>query len=131
MPRLFLDDERDPPGHGVGWVVVRSVADAIAWIEQHGCPDFIAFDHDLGADEQGRPLPTGFDLAKWLSSQDLDSGLIPEGFAFYVHSMNSGGGKANIEGLMNAHLAYRQGELAAGRVWPPAPPLEAWGFKVP
>lgn len=30
------------------WEIVRSYDEFVAWIERHGLPDFISFDHDLG-----------------------------------------------------------------------------------
>lgn len=126
MTALFLDDERFPPEDGREWAVVRSVAEAIAWVEANGCPDHVAFDHDLGADATGEPLPTGKDFASWLSERDLDTGLIPEGFTFHAHSQNFGGGRQNITGLLEGHLAYRDGEKAAGRPWPPEGPRDPW-----
>jgi hypothetical protein len=102
--RLFLDDERFPADDGNEWHIVRSVAEAQAFIAEHGCPTFITFDHDLGY--QGRDLlPTGFDLAKWLVDEDLNAGgrFFPDGFWYFVHSMNPIGA-ANINGLLFEYL---------------------------
>jgi hypothetical protein len=33
------------------WQIVRSYDEFVAWIERHGLPDFISFDHDLGLPE--------------------------------------------------------------------------------
>jgi hypothetical protein len=45
MLKLFLDDVRKEP---VGWEVVRSYSEFVAWMECHQTPDVISFDHDLG-----------------------------------------------------------------------------------
>lgn len=103
ITRLFLDDMRDPPADGGDWVVVRSTTEAVAWCEAHGCPDVIAFDHDLGTAD------TGMRFAKWLVEQDLEAGgaFIPQGFTFSVHSMNPVG-RLNIQGLLEGYLERRQ-----------------------
>ncbi|MBP2315545.1 cyclic-phosphate processing receiver domain-containing protein [Azospirillum soli] len=106
MPHLFLDDEREPVGDG--WVVVRSVVAAIAWVEEHGFPDYVSFDNDLGPG-----LPEGRDFAEWLIQRDLDTGGMPEGFDFYVHSQNAVAREA-IEGKLRAYLEFRMTGAAAG-----------------
>ncbi len=81
---LFLDDERFPPNDGRDWVIVRSVAEAQAWIQAHGCPGYLSFDNDLGEN-----APEGWRLAQWLIDQDVQRpGIIPENFAYAVHSQN-------------------------------------------
>ena len=57
MTQLFLDDVRDPPA-GDESVIVRSFAEAVEYVERHGIPAFISFDHDLGEN-----VPTGHDFA--------------------------------------------------------------------
>lgn len=116
---LFIDDERNLEDvtwapwqirekyRNEEWVVCRTAGDAIWQIYERGCnPSFISFDHDLGDKE-----PTGFDLAKKLVDcaldlPDLKEFQFPENFDYYVHSQNPIG-KANIEGLLNNYLAYR------------------------
>ncbi len=52
---LFLDDERFPPNDGKDWVIVRSVQEAVDYVEVNGLPSFISFDNDLGqGNEEGR-----------------------------------------------------------------------------
>lgn len=89
MLKLFLDDERFPIGNG--WAIVRSVAEAIAWSEAHGMPQFVSFDNDLGP---GQPEGRAF--------ADL-----PAGFDFYVHSQNPVAREA-IEGKLRAYLEFRR-----------------------
>jgi hypothetical protein len=49
MYRMFIDDIRSPPPGD--WVVVRSSGEALSHIQNHGMPEFISFDHDLGGDD--------------------------------------------------------------------------------
>ena len=100
MYRLFIDDIRNPPDRS--YVVARSYEAAIYYIEEYGCPKYISFDHDLGSDK------SGYDIAKWIISKDLDSEIeIPHGFRFDVHSANPVG-KKNIESLLNNYLQFKQ-----------------------
>lgn len=68
------------------WVKVASYQEAIAVLNEKGCPQFISFDNDLG----GNLGTDGIDVAKWLVNKDLDEDgnfIIPE-FGFFVHSQN-------------------------------------------
>ena len=101
--KLFLDDERNPPGDPMDWVVVRSYNEAVATIYNLGVPYFISFDHDLADDR------TGYDFAKWLVEQDMDffkGDYIPNNFEFYVHSQNPVG-RDNIQFYLDGYLAQR------------------------
>lgn len=126
MKKLFLDDERHPAdvtwvdiGNGP-WEIVRSYAEAVAWVEKNGFPNVISFDHDLGyeafdTNEAGiivvtdsRETPSGYDFAKWLIHRDMDcngeNGL-PDDFRFTVHSMNPVGAQ-NIRSLLVSYLSF-------------------------
>ena len=98
--KLFLDDIRDPIIKN-GWLICRSFDEAVATVLGNGFPEYISFDHDLG---EGK---SGFDFAKWLVDYDLDTGMMPEKFSFYVHSSNPVG-KANIEGLLRPYIVSKQ-----------------------
>jgi hypothetical protein len=102
LRRMYLDDERLPKTlHD--WIVVRSVAEARKLIRQNGMPDYISFDHDLGAD-----CENGFDLAKWIVGMDLDGEIrLPAGFDYNIHSANPVG-TANIRGLLDPYLRLRR-----------------------
>lgn len=103
MTPLYLDDLRPVPS---GWAVARSFDDAVAYVETHGVPSMISFDHDLG-EAEGVLLPTGYDFAKWLVERDLDRpGFIPADFQFTVHSANPVGAR-NITGYLEGYLAGR------------------------
>lgn len=122
---LYLDDEIFNPDGSLGYrdpnvfykvigaehilekmanydvVYVNSYNTTIEHITTHGCPDFISFDNDLGTVKQGK------DLAKWLVEKDMNTpGFIPEGFDFFVHSMNRSA-KKDIETLLRNYLAQR------------------------
>ncbi len=101
--KLFLDDERFPPGDGEDWMIVRDVSEAQTYMLTLGCPPFISFDHDLGEDKE-----TGFDLVKWMVERDLDceGQFIVDGFQYYVHSQNPVGA-ANIRSLLDNYLSQR------------------------
>lgn len=104
--KLYLDDLRTPVDES--FVIVRSFDEAVRFVRLNGVPEFISFDHDLGADKNGWPLPTGYDFAKWLVNSDLDRAIrIPQNFSFKVHSQNPVGAK-NIEALLNNYLAHKK-----------------------
>ena len=119
MYNLFIDDQIDDINLDTGiairdpkvidptrqYVAVKTVKEAIDYINQHGCPQFISFDHDLGLDENGKIMETP-ELAHWLVNQDLDRpGFIPDGFQYQVHSANVNA-KANLSILGN-YLKFR------------------------
>ncbi|WZL89785.1 cyclic-phosphate processing receiver domain-containing protein [Salinimicrobium sp. 3283s] len=69
MSKLFLDDLRSPDmiyakSVAAAFVVVRSYAEFVKYIEQNGLPYFISFDNDLGLDENGELAPDGYAAAK-------------------------------------------------------------------
>jgi hypothetical protein len=105
MRPIFLDDIRVPrssPPSG-WWVVLRDAQMTKDYILEHGCPDHISFDHDLGDPK----AETGYDVAKWLVEMDLDKpGFLPENFTFAVHSANPVGAK-NIREYLTAYLGVR------------------------
>lgn len=94
--KIFLDDLRNPPDHS--WAVVRSYEQFVDWIERHGVPEVISFDHDLGDG-----VPTGMDCAKWLVATERPIKN------FLVHSANPPGA-ANIRSLLTGWQAHCQGE---------------------
>lgn len=129
MRKLFLDDSRLPPDFT--WDVVRSYEEFIAYIELHGVPDVISFDHDLGTEHYQHycdvvayaeidkklnevKIPyeifqekTGYDCAKWL----IEQGQLPKNYL--VHSMNPVG-KMNITFVMDAAYKRYVGPSANG-----------------
>ena len=98
--KLFIDDERFPPGGEAGsydWEIARSSEEAKQMIFRSGMPSFISFDHDLGGED------TSMVFLKWLIEYILDanceSTVISKFPDFYVHSQNPIGVK-NITGLI-------------------------------
>lgn len=115
--KMFLDDERKP--HWVfrdgpdsvdsSWVVVKTFAEAVKWVEANGCPDRIAFDHDLGWG------PSGYDFARYLIDADLDGKVeIPDHFIWSVHSANPTAAP-KINGLLSSYMDFKAGETNAAR----------------
>lgn len=101
---LFIDDERHP---GIGLLeydevhVARSSKEAADWVYINGCPDHIAFDHDLGGDD------TTIRFIWWLIQYDMDNpGFIKDGFTYSVHSANPVGAE-NIKELLNSYLGAK------------------------
>lgn len=91
MYKLFIDDVRDPPSNG--WIVVRSSAEALAYIEKNGWPGFISFDHDLGGED------TTMVFLKHLVNHVWNGNDLPPDYT--VHSANPIGSK-NIVSFMES-----------------------------
>jgi hypothetical protein len=99
--KLFLDDERDPVGDG--WVVCRSLKDAVAKCDMFGLPSFVSFDHDLGHNYIIDDFEnTGMGFANWIVHVCLEGKhAMPEDFDWYVHCQNPIGAE-NIQKLMES-----------------------------
>ncbi|MBU3176664.1 hypothetical protein KPL47_09790 [Clostridium estertheticum] len=78
---LYVDDLRDCPD---GFVIARTVDHAIYYLENFKV-EILSLDHDLGSDEQGKLLPTGYDLVKYICEKGLRAESI------YIHTDNSVG----------------------------------------
>ena len=107
MTKLFLDDIRTvemvyPNASSQEFVVVRTFEAFINYIQQHGLPDFISFDNDLGLLANGVLAPDGYAAAKWLV---YDSGLDLSSLSFRVHSANPVAAE-QIRGLLNNYLTF-------------------------
>lgn len=103
--KLYLDDIRKPSDST--FIVLRTFDDAVEYVLKHGMPEYISFDHDLGMDEKGELLKSGYDFAKWLIEADLDETIqIPKSFTFNVHSANPVGREA-IESSLERYLKYK------------------------
>ena len=100
--KMFLDDIREPKNNYD--VIVRNYDEAINSVKQKGIPSFISFDHDLGCDEKGNVLKSGYDFAKWLVDMDIENIYkFPNDFSFEVHSANPIG-RNNINSILNNYL---------------------------
>lgn len=91
MYKLFIDDVREPPSDE--WIVVRSSAEALSYVENHGWPSFISFDHDLGGED------TTMIFLKYLVYKHWDGTTLPPDYV--VHSANPVGAK-NIVSFMES-----------------------------
>lgn len=122
--RLYLDDFRDPIDslyykgnviYSEDWVVVRSYDEFIKYVEEHGTPIAVSFDHDLADvhyektsfDYDDENLEkTGYHCAKWLINRCVDNKIeVPA--IILVHSMNPAGTQ-NIWSLFNTYYKYRE-----------------------
>lgn len=102
MVQLWLDDIRTPPTQE--WIWVKNYDQAVAYVEQHGLPDHISFDHDLG--DQG--APTGYDFAKWLVNQDLNGNInLGSSWSYALHTANPVG-RENIRKLLENYIFFKR-----------------------
>ena len=85
MINVYLDDLRDCPK---GFTIARDYNQAISLLTSHEV-NILSLDHDLGEDEQGNLLPTGYDLVKYICEHGLRANKI------YLHTDN-GVGRENM-----------------------------------
>lgn len=78
MINLYVDDLRDCPE---GYTVARTYGEAILLLETQQV-NILSLDHDLGEDEKGNLLPTGYDLVKYICENGLRANKI------YMHTDN-------------------------------------------
>jgi len=126
MYNLYLDDIRVPLDSYyytfnekydyLDWVTVRSYDDFVSYINEHGLPELISFDHNL-ADEHYNSLlnekdfdygsyreKTGFECVKWLVDHCLNTGdKMPE---CLYHTQNIIGG-VNMKSYVDNFLKYQ------------------------
>jgi hypothetical protein len=81
--------------HDGPWDIVRNFHEFKDYINEHGIPNVISFDNDLGVDQHGCAVALeGRHCAEWLIERFLyfdlenDKYKLPDGFQFTVHSMN-------------------------------------------
>lgn len=89
---LYLDDLRDVPE---GFILARTVEEAIYYLENYKV-EILSLDHDLGEDEKGNLLPTGYDLVKYMCKNRLRADKI------YMHTDNPCGRLNMHETLIGA-----------------------------
>ena len=92
MINLYLDDLRDCPE---GFTIARTVEEAIYYLENF-IVKVLSLDHDLGMDEKGKLLPTGYDLVKYMCENGLRADRI------YLHTDNPVGRTNMYETLLGA-----------------------------
>ncbi|WP_332309455.1 cyclic-phosphate processing receiver domain-containing protein [Planococcus lenghuensis] len=82
---LYVDDLRDCPS---GFTVARNIEEAIHYFENWSI-NILSLDHDLGEDDEGNLLPTGYDFVKIFCERGYRANKI------YIHTDN-GVGRANM-----------------------------------
>ena len=92
--KLWIDDDAGKPGIASfrnppdsSWKIAHSSDEAINLIKEHGLPQFISFDHDLGLKEDGTE-DTSMLVINYLIENHFD-----ENVEYKVHSQNPIGTK--------------------------------------
>lgn len=85
MINVYLDDLRDCPE---GYILASDYEQAIYLLANNDV-NILSLDHDLGEDGQGKLLPTGYDLVKYICENGLRANKI------YLHTDN-GVGRDNV-----------------------------------
>lgn len=93
---LYLDDLRDCPS---GFIIARNIDEAIYYLKNFTV-NILSLDHDLGEDNEGKLLPTGYDLVKIFCERGYRANKI------YLHTDN-GVGRDNMYHTLKA--AQRRG----------------------
>lgn len=75
---LYVDDLRTCPE---GFVLAKNIEEAKHYIENFEV-EILSLDHDLGEDEYGKILPTGYDFVKYICENGLRADKI------YLHTGN-------------------------------------------
>lgn len=78
---LYVYDLRDCPS---GFVIARNIEQTKYYFENFNIR-ILSLDHDLGVNEQGNLLSTGYDLVKYICGKGLSADKI------YLHTDNSVG----------------------------------------
>jgi len=100
--KMFLDDLREVEKYypDEPFVVCRTYREAVDYVQKHGLPNFVSFDHDLG-DTENENEETGYTFCKFLVEYMMDN-QIAKPFAYNVHSANPVGAKNITSYLENA-----------------------------
>ncbi|WP_243735753.1 cyclic-phosphate processing receiver domain-containing protein [Christiangramia sabulilitoris] len=109
---IWLDDIRNPIETRMDWLAYSPIGREVEvvwlkdyyqfteWILQHGLPDGICFDHDLGAN-----TPSGYECAKWLVNYCLDNQLYPP---LWSSQSANPVGKVNINRLLKNFVRSKE-----------------------
>lgn len=89
---IYLDDLRVCPD---GFVIARTYEDAVKLMENNKI-GILSLDHDLGEDENGNLLKSGYDLVKYICENNCDIEKI------YIHTDNAVGRINMLETLKGA-----------------------------
>ena len=87
---VYLDDLRDCPE---GFVLAKNIEELKKLFQTHEV-GILSLDHDLGVDEKGNLLPTGYDFVKYF----CEYGLFAE--KIYLHTDNTVGKENMYETLL-------------------------------
>lgn len=93
---IYLDDIRLCPK---GFIIARTYEDAVELLKNNKV-DILSLDHDLGEDNNGVLLKTGYDLVKYICENNCDINKI------YLHTDNPVG-KVNMSETLKG--AIRRG----------------------
>lgn len=97
---IYLDDLRLYPE---GFVIARTYDKAVKLLEDNKV-GILSLDHDLGEDEYGNLLKTGYDLVKYICENNCDIEKI------YIHTDNAVGRENMYQTLLGAQ---RRGFISA------------------
>jgi hypothetical protein len=102
--KLFIDDERFPVDES--FIIARSSEEAIEIVKNRGIPIEIAFDHDLGGDDDS------IRFLSWLYNELCEGNWgskLPEQFIYSVHSQNPIGVKRIYEWMKDILCTFKEG----------------------
>ncbi|SFD02263.1 hypothetical protein SAMN05443252_11415 [Bacillus sp. OV322] len=91
---LYVDDLRDCPE---GFIIARTVDEAINLCKQYKI-HLLSLDHDLGEDECGLLLPTGYDFVKYFCQHAIEEHF--EVDKIYLHTDNPVGRENMLQTLL-------------------------------
>lgn len=95
---IWLDDIRTPrqiENYAVIWC--KNYQSVVDWINEHGLPNLIDFDHDLGEEK------SGYDVAKFVVEYCMNHNtVLPH---YHCHTANPVG-RDNIEGLFESYNRF-------------------------
>lgn len=89
---IYVDDLRDVPED---FTIARTMQEAIYYLEKYDI-NILSLDHDLGEDEEGNLLPTGYDLVKYICGNEIKVKKI------FIHTDNPVGRENMYETLIGA-----------------------------
>lgn len=89
---LYVDDLRDCPE---GFFIARNIDEAKEYFQNYEI-GILSLDHDLGIDEHGNLLLTGYDLVKYMCEEGLRADKI------YLHTDNPVGRDNMYQTLLGA-----------------------------
>ena len=94
MINVYLDDLRDIPD---GFIGARN-ADICKFLLLNNQVEYLSLDHDLGVDEFGKLVETGYDLVKWICEYYFELKLNIKNI--YLHTDNNVGRDNMYETLL-------------------------------